>query len=403
MDNNEVKGFGTKLIHAGHEFRDTYGALSTPIYQTSTFCFNSVEEGMDIFAGKKAGYAYTRGGNPTIANLEKRIAVLENGEECILTSSGMGAISGVLLGLLKSGDHLLCGECVYGCTDYIITHMLPRFGIEVTFVNTSNLDEIEKNIKPNTKMIYFETITNPTMVITDIKAVSEIAHKHNILVTVDNTFSPPPQVCPIDEGADFTVHSCTKYINGHGDVISGAIIGKKDVLDVIRRETTSKLLGTTPSPFEAFLMIRGLETMELRMMRHCENGLSVAKYLESEKCVKRVYYPGLESHEQYNLAKTLLKGNYGGMLAFELNDEVNGMDGFEACKKMINHLKVFNIAVSLGDPASLIQHPASMTHANISAEERKKAKISDSLIRVSCGLENSEDLINDLKQAFASI
>lgn len=403
MDNNDVKGFGTKLIHAEHEFRDTFGALSTPIYQTSTFCFNSVEEGMDIFAGKKVGYAYTRGGNPTIANLEKRIAVLENGEECILTSSGMGAISGVLLGLLKSGDHLLCGECVYGCTDYIITHMLPRFGIEVTFVNTSNLDEIEKNIKPNTKMIYFETITNPTMVITDIKAVSEIAHKHNILVTVDNTFSPPPQVCPIDEGADFTVHSCTKYINGHGDVISGAIIGKKDVLDVIRRETTSKLLGTTPSPFEAFLMIRGLETMELRMMRHCENGLSVAKYLESEKCVKRVYYPGLESHEQYNLAKTLLKGNYGGMLAFELNDKVNGMDGFEACKKMINHLKVFNIAVSLGDPASLIQHPASMTHANISAEERKKAKISDSLIRVSCGLENSEDLINDLKQAFASI
>ena len=403
MDSKEVKGFGTKLIHAGHEFRDTFGALSTPIYQTSTFCFNSVEEGMDIFAGKKAGYAYTRGGNPTIANLEKRIAVLENGEECILTSSGMGAISGVLLGLLKSGDHLLCGECVYGCTDYIITHMLPRFGIEVTFVNTSNLDEIEKNIKPNTKMIYFETITNPTMVITDIKAVSEIAHKHNILVTVDNTFSPPPQVCPIDEGADFTVHSCTKYINGHGDVISGAIIGKKDVLDVIRRETTSKLLGTTPSPFEAFLMIRGLETMELRMMRHCENGLSVAKYLESEKCVKRVYYPGLESHEQYNLAKTLLKGNYGGMLAFELNDKVNGMDGFEACKKMINHLKIFNIAVSLGDPASLIQHPASMTHANISAEERKKAKISDNLIRVSCGLENSEDLINDLKQAFASI
>lgn len=403
MDSKDVKGFGTKLIHAGHEFRDTFGALSTPIYQTSTFCFNSVEEGMDIFAGKKAGYAYTRGGNPTIANLEKRIAVLENGEECILTSSGMGAISGVLLGLLKSGDHLLCGECVYGCTDYIITHMLPRFGIEVTFVNTSNLDEIEKNIKPNTKMIYFETITNPTMVITDIKAVSDIAHKHNILVTVDNTFSPPPQVCPIDEGADFTVHSCTKYINGHGDVISGAIIGKKDVLDVIRRETTSKLLGTTPSPFEAFLMIRGLETMELRMMRHCENGLSVAKYLESEKCVKRVYYPGLESHEQYSLAKTLLKGNYGGMLAFELNDKVNGMDGFEACKKMINHLKIFNIAVSLGDPASLIQHPASMTHANISAEERKKAKISDNLIRVSCGLENSEDLINDLKQAFASI
>ena len=403
MEYNNIKGFGTKIIHSGHEFHDEFGALATPIYQTSTFCFNSVEDGMDIFAGKKAGYAYTRGGNPTIANLEKRIAVLENGEECILTSSGMGAISGVLLGLLKSGDHLLCGECVYGCTDYIITHMLPRFGIEVTFVNTSRLDEIEKNIKSNTKMIYFESITNPTMVITDIKSVAEIAHKHNVLVTVDNTFSPPPQLCPIDEGADFTVHSCTKYINGHGDVIAGAIIGKKDVLDMIRKETTSKLLGTTPSPFDAFLIIRGLETMELRMARHCENGLAVAKYLENEKFVKRVYYPGLESHEQHSLAKVMLKGNYGGMLSFELEDKVNGIDGFEACKKMINHLNIFSIAVSLGDPASLIQHPASMTHANISAEERKKAKISDSLIRVSCGLENSDDLINDLKQAFACI
>lgn len=403
MEENNIKGFGTKIIHSGHGFRDEFGALSTPIYQTSTFCFQSVEEGMDIFAGKKAGYAYTRGGNPTIANAEKRIATLENGEECILTASGMGAISGVLLGILKSGDHLLCGECVYGCTDYIITHMLTRFGIEISFVDTSKIDEIEKNIKPNTKMIYFETITNPTMVITDIKSVVELAHKHNILVTVDNTFSPPPQICPIDEGADFTVHSCTKYINGHGDVIAGAIIGKKEALDKIRKETTSKLLGTTPSPFDAFLIIRGLETMELRMDRHYENGLAVAKYLESEKFVKRVYYPGLESHEQYNLSKNIFKGNFGGMLAFELKDEVNGVSGFTACKKMVNNLKIFKIAVSLGDPTSLIQHPASMTHANITAEERKKAKISDNLIRVSCGLENSEDLICDLKQAFESI
>ena len=403
MEGKNIKGFGTKIIHSGHEFRNEFGALSTPIYQTSTFCFKSVEEGMDIFAGKKAGYAYTRGGNPTIASLEKRIATLENGEECIVTSSGMGAISGVLLGILKNGDHLLCGECVYGCTDYIITHMLPRFGIEITFVDTSKVEDIEKNIKPNTKMIYFESITNPTMVITDIKSVAEVAHKHNVLVTVDNTFAPPPQICPISEGADFTVHSCTKYINGHGDVISGAIIGKKEVLDVIRRETTSKLLGTTPSPFEAFLMIRGLETMELRMARHCENGMAVAKFLESKDCVKKVYYPGLESHEQHTLAKNLLKGNYGGMLAFELNDKVNGINGFDACKKMINNLKIFSIAVSLGDPASLIQHPASMTHANITAEERKKAKISDSLIRISCGLENSEDLINDLNQAFECI
>lgn len=398
-----VENFGTSIIHATHKERNPYGALSTPIFQTSTFCFNNVEEGMDIFSGKLPGYNYTRGGNPTTNALEKKIAVLENGEDCIVTSSGMGAIGGVLVDLLKSGDHIVCGSCVYGCTDFVMNNTLKKFGVEVSFVDTTNLNEVEKSIKENTKLIYFESLTNPTMVLSDIKEIVNIAHKKNVLVVVDNTFTPPPEIRPLDLGVDLVVHSCTKYINGHGDVLAGAIIGSKKLLDSIRSFSVSKLCGTTPSPFDAFLVIRGMQTMELRMKRHCENGLTIANYLESNEYVKKVYYPGLKSNNQYELANKLMNGNFGGILSFELNDNVKNMDGFEACKKVLNNLKIISIAVSLGDPATLIQHPASMTHGAMTKEERKRANINDCLIRVSCGLENSEDLINDFKQAFDSI
>ena len=379
--------FGTLAIHAGQEPDKLYGARATPIYQTSTFCFDTVEEGTAKFGGQIPGFCYSRGGNPTTVTLEKKIAMLEGGEACISTASGMGAV--------------ICGECVYGCTDVVLRTTLQKFGVEVTYADTTDIEAVKDAIKENTKLIYFETLTNPTMELTDIAGISKIAHEKGVLVAVDNTFTPPPEVYPLKEGADIVLHSCTKYINGHGDVISGAIIGSTDLITPIRKGVTSKICGTTPSPFNSFLLLRGLQTMELRMARHCENGMAVAKYLESVPYVKKVYYPGLQSHPQHELAKTMMHENYGGIMSFELQEEINGMDGFEACKKVVNALKVASIAVSLGDPATLVQHPASMTHANMSKEARAEAGIKEDLIRLSVGLENSKDIIADFEQAFA--
>lgn len=397
----ENVGFGTLAIHAGQEPDKLYGALATPIYQTSTFCFDTVEEGTAKFGGQIPGFCYSRGGNPTTVALEKKIAMLEGGEACISTASGMGAVGGVMLGLLKAGDHVICGECVYGCTDVVLRTTLQKFGVEVTYADTTDLESVKTAIKDNTKLIYFETLTNPTMELTDIAGISKLAHEKGVLVAVDNTFTPPPEVYPLKEGADIVLHSCTKYINGHGDVISGAIIGSSELITPIRKGVTSKICGTTPSPFNSFLLLRGLQTMELRMARHCENGMAVAKYLESVPYVKKVYYPGLESHPQHELAKKMMHENYGGIMSFELQKEINGTDGFEACKKVVNALKVASIAVSLGDPETLVQHPASMTHANMSKEARAEAGIKDDLIRLSVGLENSKDIIADFEQAFA--
>lgn len=399
--NFEQMGFGTSVIHAGQEPDKVYGALATPIYQTSTFCFETVEQGSSIFSGETQGYAYSRGGNPTVTALETKIAALECGESCVATASGMGAVGGVVLGLLAAGDHAICGECVYGCTDVVFRQTLSKFGIEVTYVDTNDLDAVKAAIRKNTKLIYFETLTNPTMELTDIASIVEIAHEQDIIVAVDNTFTPPPEVYPLKEGADLVLHSCTKYINGHGDVIAGAIIGSEELVTPIRKNITSKICGTTLSPFDAYLVLRGMQTMELRMARHSENGMAVAKYLDSVPFVQKVYYPGLESHPQHELAGTIMHGNFGGLMSFELKDEVNGMNGFTACKKVVNALKIASIAVSLGDPETLIQHPASMTHANMSPEARAAAGIKDDLIRLSVGLENAEDIIADFQQAFA--
>jgi methionine-gamma-lyase len=394
-------GFGTLAIHAGQEPDGLHGSLATPIYQTSTFCFDTVEEGSAKFSGEIPGYCYSRGGNPTTVALEQKIALLEGGEACIATAAGMGAVGGVLLGLLSSGDHVICGECVYGCTDMVLRQTLQRFGVELTYADTTNLDAVKAAVQENTKLIYFESLTNPTMELTDIAAISEFAHANGILVAVDNTFTPPPEIFPLKEGADIVLHSCTKYINGHGDVIAGAIVGPEKLITPIRTGITSKICGTTPSPFNSFLVLRGLQTMELRMARHCENGLKVAKYLESVPYVKKVYYPGLESHSQHDVAEKIMHGNYGGIMSFVLQEEINGMKGFDACKKVVNALKVATIAVSLGDPETLIQHPASMTHANMTPEARAEAGIQDDLIRLSVGLENAEDIIADFEQAFA--
>ena len=400
--NYDEVGFGTLAIHAGQEPEAPYRSLATPIYQTSTFCFDSVEQGTRIFCGEEKGFAYSRSGNPTTAALERKIAALEGGEACVATASGMGAIGSVLVGLLKAGDHVVAGECLYGCTSFVLRETMEKFGVDVTFVDTSDLDAVDAAIKDNTRLVYFETPTNPTMVLTDIEAIAKVAHARGVRVVVDNTFAPPPIQKPLSLGADIVLHSGTKYLNGHGDVICGFVIGSADDMGLLRRTAMSKLCGSNPSPFNSFLVLRGLMTLELRMTRHCENGMKVAEYLRSNPYVKNVYYPGLSNHPQHELAAKQMNG-FSGILSFELKNEINGMDGFTACKKMVNGLKIASIAVSLGDPETLIQHPASMTHANMPKEAREMAGISDNLIRLSVGLENAEDLIADFEQAFSMI
>lgn len=395
-------GFGTLNIHSGsHD--GTEGALTFPIFQTSTFCFESVEQGAARFMGEEPGYCYSRGGNPTTNSLAQKIAALEKGEACVVTGSGMGAIGGVLVGLLKSGDHVICGDCVYGCTDLVMHKTLAKFGVDVEYVNMTDPENVRKAIRPNTVMVYFESATNPMMALTDTRAVSAIAHEHGIKVVVDNTFCPPPIQYPLVDGADIVVHSTTKYINGHGDVIGGAIVGNAEDIANIASNSTSKLCGTTPSPFDCFLVSRGLMTLELRMQRHCENAQAMAEYLEANPCVDVVYYPGLKSHPQHDLACQIEHAGFGGILSFELKDGIGGMSSFEAASKLVNSLKIAKIAVSLGDPETLIQHPASMTHRNVDEADRIAMGITNGTIRLSCGLENTQDLINDFKQAFAAI
>ena len=401
--NLENAGFMTKAIHAGQKPDPAYGALATPIYQTSTFCFETVEEGTAQFAGQRKGYAYSRGGNPTVRALELKLAALEGGEDCIATASGMGAVGSVVLGLVKAGDHVIVGDCVYGCTNVAIRDMLPEFGVEVTPVDTSDLEAIRAAITPKTKMIYFETPTNPMMNLTDIAGVRAVVGDQPIKIVVDNTFAPAPIQYPLALGADISLHSATKYLNGHGDVIGGCIIGSAEDIALLRTYAVTKLTGSTCSPFNAFLMLRGLQTLGIRVRRHCESAMRVAEFLEASPYIENVYYAGLESSPYPELAKRQMNGLYTGILSFELKNGIKSMSGAEAGKKLINSMKLAHIAVSLGDPASLIEHPATMTHNNVSAEVKKSMGITDGLIRFSVGLEDVEDIIADFKQAFAAL
>ena len=395
--------FETKIIHAGQKPDKTSKALATPIYQTSTFCFDSVEEAGDVNFGSQPGYMYSRTANPTVDAIQEKLCALEGGEAAVFTSSGMGAIGSLMVGMLESGDHLISGDTVYGGTDYVLRTNLPRMGIEVTMLDTRDLEAVKAAIKPNTKMIYVESPTNPTLKLTDISAISKIAKEHGIKVAVDNTFSPPPIQYPLALGADLVVHSVTKYINGHGDVIAGAVIGNAEDIQSIKAHGVTKLCGTTPSPFNAYLTLRGAKTLPLRIRQHCENAMELARFLEKREEVKLVNYPGLESHPQHELAKVQMNGMYSGIISFELKEGINGLSAFEAGKKLLNNLKLMAIAVSLGDPDTLIEHPASMTHDNVPVEERMKIGITDGLIRVSVGLEHIDDLKEDLEQAFEAL
>ena len=389
-------GLGTTAIHAG-TLKNLYGTLAMPIYQTSTFIFDSAEQGGRRFALEEAGYIYTRLGNPTTTVLENKIAALEEGETAVATSSGMGAISSTLWTVLKAGDHVVTDKTLYGCTFALMCHGLTRFGIEVTFVDTSNLDEVKNAMKENTRVIYLETPANPNLKIVDLEALSKLAHTNpNTLVIVDNTFATPYMQKPLKLGADIVVHSVTKYINGHGDVIAGLVITNKELADQIRFVGLKDMTGAVLGPQDAYYIIRGMKTFEIRMERHCKNAKKVVEFLNKHPKIERVYYPGLETHPGHEIAKKQMK-DFGAMISFELKG------GFEAGKTLLNNLKLCSLAVSLGDTETLIQHPASMTHSPYTKEEREVAGITDGLVRLSVGLENVEDIIADLEYGLEKI
>ncbi|CAA7600483.1 homocysteine desulfhydrase/methionine gamma-lyase [Acididesulfobacillus acetoxydans] len=392
MHDHARDAFGTLAIHGTHR-KNPAGALATPIYQTATFVFDSAEQGGKRFAGEEDGYIYSRLGNPTNAELEEKVALLEGAEACISTASGMGAISALMWTVLRAGDHIVAAKTLYGCTFALLNHGLTRFGIEVTFVDATDPENIRQAMKENTRVVYLETPANPTLEISDIEMISSIAHRNpGCMLVVDNTFCTPYLQQPLTLGADAVVHSATKFLNGHGDVIAGLVAGGKELIDQVRLVGVKDMTGAVLSPFEAFLLLRGLKTLEVRMERHCGNALAVAKFLEGHPAVEGVYYPGLESFPQYDLAKKQMRLP-GAIIAFEIKG------GVEEGKAVMNNVHLASLAVSLGDAETLIQHPASMTHSPYTEEERRQAGISDGLIRLAVGLETVDDIIMDLKQA----
>ncbi|MBP2017768.1 methionine-gamma-lyase [Symbiobacterium terraclitae] len=383
----------TRCVHAGQRPDPATGSIATPIYQTSTFAFSSAEQGAARFAGEEPGYIYTRLGNPTVAALEEKLADLEGAEDAVAFGSGMAAIASTVTALVSAGDHVLFGSPIYGCTFDFLMEVMRRFGVEATPVDTSRTETVAAAIRPNTRLLLFETPANPTMRLADIRALADLAHGHGITVVVDNTFMSPFLQRPLEHGADIVIHSATKYIGGHGDVVAGLAAGPAQVMAEIRR-TTLKNFGGIISPFDAWLLLRGLKTLHIRMQRHSENALRVARFLEQHPMVMRVYYPGLESAPHHELARRQMDG-FGGIMSFEV------MGGIAAGRALLNAVRLCTVAVSLGDTDTLIQHPASMTHAVVPPEARALAGITDGLIRLSVGLEDPEDIIADLDQALA--
>lgn len=381
----------TKAIHYPHH-KDPTGAVITPIYQSSTFVFDSAEQGGRRFAGQEEGYIYTRLGNPTTTTTEEKIAYLEHGEAAALTSSGMGAISSTMWTLLKTGDHVIADDTLYGCTHALFEHGLTKFGVEVTFLDTSVPGAVKGALKPNTKVVYFETPANPTMKCVDIeRVVAEAKSQEGVMVVVDNTFSSPIICRPLDHGVDVVVHSVTKYINGHSDVVAGCVVSKKSIIAKIKGEGIKDMTGACPSPHDAYLITRGMMTLDLRVRKACKNAMKVAQFLEKHPAIACVNYPGLPGNKYHEVAKKQMD-LFGAMISFEL------VGGLEAGKKLLNNLHIFVLAVSLGGCESLVEHPASMTHACVPREEREAAGLTDGLVRISVGVENVEDLIADLKQ-----
>ncbi|WP_295487475.1 methionine gamma-lyase [uncultured Pseudomonas sp.] len=389
---SDKPGFSTRAIHQGYDPQSHGGALVPPVYQTATYAFESVEYGAACFAGEQAGHVYSRISNPTLALLEQRMASLEGAEAGLALASGMGAITSTLWTLLRPGDELIVGETLYGCTFAFLHHGIGEFGVKIRHVDLNDLAALEAAITPQTRMIYFETPANPNMHLVDIPAVVGVAHRHELLVTVDNTYCTPYLQRPLELGADLVVHSATKYLSGHGDLTAGLVLGRQALIERIRLQGLKDMTGAVLSAQDAALLMRGLKTLALRMERHCSNALRVAQFLERQAQVEVIRYPGLSSFPQFGLAQRQMRLP-GGMIAFELKG------GQQAGRRFMNALQVFSRAVSLGDAESLAQHPASMTHSSYTAQERAEHGISEGLVRLSVGLEDIEDLLADLGQA----
>jgi methionine-gamma-lyase len=393
MDTKHL-GINSKLIHAGHK-ADATGSVNVPIYQTSTFAFRNAAHGAALFAGEEDGFIYTRIGNPTIRALEDAVAELENGCGGIATSSGMGAICTVYLALLEAGAHMVSTASVYGPSRGLMEKDFSRFGVQSSYVDTSDVTQVENALRPNTKLLYVETPSNPTMQVTDIEQVSAIAHAHGCLVVVDNTFASPYLQRPLELGADVVLHSVTKFINGHADVVGGIIVAKEmDIYKRLRKAMVNS--GCNMDPHQAFLVLRGLKTLGIRVERAQQSAMEIARWLEKQPEVKAVRYIGLESHPQHDLAKRQMSG-FGSMISFELEG------GMAAARCLMDRVRVATLAVSLGGVETLVEHPASMTHASLSSEARCAAGFSDGLVRYSVGIEDVEDLIADLRQALDAV
>jgi methionine-gamma-lyase len=387
-------GVNSKLVHAGYE-PDATGAVNVPIYQTSTFAFRNAEHGAALFAGEEKGYIYTRIGNPTIRALEEGVAALEGGCGGIATSSGMGAVNTLYMTLLAHGAHMVSTASVYGPSRGLVEKHFERFGVQASFVDTSDLDNLRRAVRPETRLVYVESPSNPAMQVTDIEGAAKIAHGCGSLLAVDNTFASPYLQSPLELGADIVLHSITKFINGHADVVGGVLVAKdREILKRLRDVMVAT--GCNMDPHQAFLVLRGLKTLGIRVERAQSNAMAIARWLEGHRKVKGVRYIGLPSHPQHELAKRQMRG-FGSMISFDLQG------GFEAGRKLMDSVKLATLAVSLGGVETLIEHPASMTHASMSKEAREAAGFTDGLVRYSVGIEDVEDLIADLEQALAGV
>jgi methionine-gamma-lyase len=391
---NSTAGFSTRAIHVGYDPSEAKGALTPPVYLTSTYTFETVEQGEELFSGRRDGYIYGRTRNPTQTVLEQRIASLEGGDAAVAVASGMGAISATLWTLVGSGGHVVIDRVLYGNTFALFTKGLPRFGVKVTIADFTRPQSVEEAVTSDTRLVFFETPANPNLRVIDIAAIAAIARKVNALTIVDNTFATPALQRPLEHGADLVVHSATKYLGGHGDLIAGIVTGRAALVSQIRLHGLRYLTGATLSPWSAFLILRGLKTLALRMAQHSCSALAVAELLSAHPAVAAVHYPGLANFAQAGVVKRQMSSG-GGLVSFELKG------GIVQGRALMNALKLAHRAVSLGDAETLVQHPASMTHATYSAAERAEHGISDGLIRISVGLEDTDDILDDLDSALA--
>ena len=391
----EKYGIGTRLIHAAGQY-DSSKVKShiPPIYQTVNFDYENVDEGMSIFLGEKEGYFYTRNGNPTSDMFAHLIAMIENADAGVAAASGMAAISSAILALVQPGDEIVSSKNIYGGTRNWLVSQLAPFGVPVRFVDISDLDAVEDALSEKTRILFTEVLGSPDLIVADIRILAGLAKKQNVILMVDSTFTPPPVIQPLKLGADVVIHSTTKYINGHGDAIGGAVVAEQGIIQKV--SNVLKLYGGVISPFNAWLGIRGMKTLALRLEKHCSNALLIAQFLKSHEKIKTVYYPGLPSHAQHEVAKTQLDG-FGGMLAFTVKG------GLEAGKKLMDSVKVCSFTTSLGEIDTLIIHPASTSHVSLSHDEREALGITDDLVRLSVGIEDIDDLKRDLEQALEKI